>query len=168
MRIYIIGFMGSGKSQFGKNLANVMNYSFLDLDELFENRYKISVVDFFNKYNESQFRQIEKKLLISTFDEDKLVVSTGGGTACFFNNMDLMNEHGMTIYISVSLQVLYSRLSQSRKPRPLIGNLVDLSLKDEIAQLLEKREKYYQQAKIVLTANNLSAEKLAQKLLHSE
>ena len=87
MRIYLIGYMASGKSNLGQILAEKLDYSFVDLDYLFEERFRISVFDFFEKYDEDGFRKIEKSLLQETTGWDDVVVATGGGTPCFFDNM---------------------------------------------------------------------------------
>ena len=87
MRIYLIGYMASGKSNLGQLLAEKLGYSFIDLDYLFEERFRISVLDFFEKYDEDGFRKIERSILHETLEQDDVVISTGGGTPCFFDNM---------------------------------------------------------------------------------
>jgi shikimate kinase len=165
MRIYIIGFMGSGKTFFGKKLADCLGFDFIDLDELFEERYKISVDDFFNKYGEAEFRLIEHKLLVSTFNEHNTVISTGGGTPCFYQNIELINEHGYSLYIKVSPEVLYYRLKRTRRPRPLLKQTSGHTLWEEINRLMNEREKYYSQAKMTITEDHASAEDIATLLL---
>src|ERR1039457_4700587 len=98
MRVYLIGYMGSGKSRTGSEVASLLNWQFTDLDDLFEERYKISVLDFFEKYDEASFRNIERNLLHDTIDNDNIIISTGGGTACSFDNMDFINLHGTSVY----------------------------------------------------------------------
>ena len=92
MRIYLIGYMASGKTQIGHILANRLGFSFTDLDTVFEKQFRISVSDFFEKYDEQAFRLLEQKLLLETKNLDNIVISTGGGTPCFFDNMDFIAE----------------------------------------------------------------------------
>ena len=87
-KIYLVGFMAVGKSTIGKKLAEMLGYTSLDLDDVFEEKYKITIKTFFNKYDEDLFRNLEAELLKTTFEMDDIVISTGGGTACFFNNID--------------------------------------------------------------------------------
>jgi len=93
VRVYLIGYMGSGKSRTGGEVAAKMDWRFTDMDDLFEEKYRISVLDFFEKYDENSFRNIERKLLHETILEDNMIIATGGGTPCFFDNMDFINNN---------------------------------------------------------------------------
>ena len=92
MRIYLVGYMASGKSNLGQILAEKLGYAFVDLDYLFEERFRIRVLDFFEKYDEKGFRTIEQSLLHETTGWDNMVIATGGGTPCFFDNMDVISK----------------------------------------------------------------------------
>ena len=115
MRIFLVGYMGSGKTRTGKLLARAMHYEFMDIDELFEQRYRISIQDFFRKYDEQLFRKLEHQLLSETILRDQVVYSMGGGTPCFYDNMDMLNRFGLTVYIRMPALALFRRLQESKK-----------------------------------------------------
>ncbi|MEJ5301910.1 MAG: shikimate kinase [Bacteroidales bacterium] len=152
MRIYLVGYMASGKTYTGPRLAEALGYNFLDLDEMFENKYRISIQKFFQKYGESAFRPLERELLHSTFQLQQHVISTGGGTACFFDNMQLMNTYGLTVYLKQSTEALFHRLKLSKKPRPLIKDAGEAELRQQIENHLAERIPYYEQARIIVDA----------------
>jgi len=160
-RIYLIGFMGAGKSTIGKKLANLLGFESLDLDDAFEEKYKINISAFFYKYDEPLFRDLEKKLLNSTYEMDNVVISTGGGTPAFFNSIDEMNLHGLTIYLKMSAEALAERLKKAKRPRPLIKYIETGSLNEFINQKLKERENYYSRSHLIVDAENLDIEKLA-------
>ena len=99
-RIILVGFPGSGKSTIAKKIANRLHYQFVDMDHLFESKYKLSIPDFFKKYGEEVFRKSEHVLLKEVIQQEKVVISTGGGTPCFHGNMELIMENGFSIYIN--------------------------------------------------------------------
>ncbi|MEI7491084.1 MAG: shikimate kinase [Bacteroidota bacterium] len=146
MKTYLIGFMGSGKSALGRQLAGLMNTAFLDLDEMFEERYHISIFDFFEKYDEDKFRLIEKELLFETAGLTNTVISTGGGTACFYDNMKFIRENGVSVYLRMTSGELAMRLKNVRKKRPLLKDLPPEGLEAWISSQLLSREVYYNQA----------------------
>ena len=118
MRVYLVGYMGSGKSRTGKMVATGLNLWFTDMDDVFEERYRISVLDFFEKYDETTFRNIERRLLQETVLQEDSVIATGGGTPCFFDNMDFINRAGISIYLKPDLSMLLERLKIVRKRDP--------------------------------------------------
>lgn len=146
MNIYLVGYMGSGKSTLGRKLAGLLGFNHLDLDVLFEESYRISIMDFYQKYDEQAFRIIERKLLIQTFGLSGFVVSTGGGTACYSNNMELINENGLSLYIRMQEKSLFERLKHSRRPRPRTARLDDYKLEQQICTDMQSREQFYKQA----------------------
>lgn len=160
MLIYLIGFMGSGKSTVGKQLAKKLNYGFIDFDELIEEQSGKKISEIFNGKGQQAFRNIETEILKSVSEFKDTVVSTGGGTPCFFDNMKLMNETGITVYIRMSAGSLFHRLAQSKTKRPLIEGLSDLKLMDFILDTLPEREHFYMQAQHVVKGENLKPEKL--------
>ena len=123
MIIFLIGFMGSGKSTTGKRLARRMGYTFVDTDSLIAERLGMSVNKIFDRLGENAFREAETRLLNELIFKDNLVVSTGGGLPCYGGNMDLMNFNGQSVYLKVSSSVLYERLSLRKDKRPLIKDL---------------------------------------------
>jgi len=164
MNIYLVGYMGSGKSTIGKLLAHKLNYVHLDLDDYFEETYKISVLKFFDKYDESAFRGIETKLLEKTFGLENYVISTGGGTPCFNNNMQLINEHGFSVYIRMHPKSLFIRLKNAKRPRPRTFMLDDEALIKRIDDDMLVREKFYEQAKLVIKGEDADIDKLIELL----
>lgn len=156
MRIYLVGFMGCGKSFSGRNLSRKLGFGFTDLDVLFEHRYRINIQEFFRKYGESAFRAVEQRLLYETEAFHRVVISTGGGTPCFGDNMEWINSHGLSVYLKMSPSALYHRLSHSRKPRPLIKDLSEEALRQYIREKLTTREPFYQRAHLVVPGENLN------------
>lgn len=150
--IYIIGFMGCGKSFTGKRLASRLGYKFYDIDTLFEEKYHFTISDFFNQFGEDAFRKLERDLLQSTVDYNNTVISTGGGTPCFFDNMNFIKEQGISVYLKMPPEKILARLSQSKRPRPLVKSLQGEELLDKIRNLLKEREVYYLQADIIIEA----------------
>lgn len=163
-RIYLIGFMGVGKSTIGKKLAYKLNFNFVDIDELFENKYKVSIHTFFEKYGEKLFRELENKLLHDTFIYDNTVISTGGGTPCYFNAINDINNHGTSIYLKMSAEALVNRLENAIRPRPLIKSRSRDEIKNDVENLLTKREQFYNKANIIYDAVSPDIDKLLIKL----
>lgn len=163
-RIYLVGFMAVGKSTIGKRLAEMLNYEVIDLDDIFEKKYKISIKTFFNKYDENLFRNLESDLLKTTFEVDDVVISTGGGTPCFFNSIDLMNENGITVYLEMSIPALVERLKHAKRPRPLVDNKKTESLSEFVTQTLEARKPAYQKAQVKVSAEDIDYEDLCSKI----
>jgi shikimate kinase len=158
MRIYLIGYMASGKSNLGQVLAEKLGYSFLDLDYLFEKRFRISVLDFFEKYDEDGFRKIERMLLHETRDHDNVVISTGGGTPCYFDNMHFINEAGISIYLHWEIPALVNRLRQIKRERPLLKKIPAAELEGKVRAQMEQRAFYYNQADYTINTENLNME----------
>jgi len=162
MNIYLIGYMGSGKSTIGKLLAQRLNFAHLDLDDYFEETYKISVLNFFDKYDEAAFRGIETQLLKKTFDLENYVISTGGGTPCFNNNMPLINERGVSVYINMHPKSLFIRLKNAKRPRPRTFLLDDEALIKRIDDDMLVREKFYKQASVEIKGENADIDALVE------
>lgn len=161
MRIYLVGFMGCGKSYAGSHLSRKLDFAFVDLDVLFEHRYRIAIPQFFAKYGEVSFRKLEQALLRETVNFHQMVISTGGGTPCHGTAMEWINGHGLSVYLKMSPSGLYHRLSHSRKPRPLIKELSESELRNYIHERLAGREPYYNQAHLTVGAENLDLNRLA-------
>ncbi len=156
--------MGSGKSALGKQLAQLMGSAFIDIDEMFEERYHISIYDFFIKYGEDNFRKAERELLLETIDLDNTVISTGGGTPCFYDNMNVINTNGTSVYLRMTSAELASRLKNLRKKRPLLENVEANNLEQWISEKMLQRESFYLQAAQVFYPLTESLEDLASKL----
>ncbi len=162
MRIYLIGYMASGKSNLGRHLASKLGYGFVDLDYLFEERYRISVLDFFEKYDEPAFRKIEQALLLETTELDDVVISTGGGTPCFFNNMEFIKHSGLSVYLLWEVPALVSRLKMVKRKRPLLKDIPPDELEGSVARQLAERSFYYTQADFTIRGFNMDMEALVQ------
>lgn len=156
--------MGVGKSTLGKKLARALGYRFVDLDGLFEKKYKVHIDDFFGKYDEELFRKLEYDLLNETFLMKNTVIATGGGTPCFFDAMDKINTQGASIYLEMTPAALASRLINARKKRPLIQGKTGDQLKITIEERLAERISYYQQAQYSINALHATARDLIELL----
>jgi len=154
MRIYLVGYMASGKSQVGVDLAGRIGFSFIDLDDLFEESYRISIYDFFEKYNERNFRKIEQKLLLETENLARTVISTGGGTPCFFDNMEFIRRSGYSVYLRWEVTDLVSRLAKVRRKRPVLKEFSGKDLRESVALHLREREFFYNQADYIFDAGS--------------
>lgn len=148
MRIYLIGYMGAGKTTIGKSLALRMNLNYLDTDHFIENRYRKKISDIFATEGEDRFREIEHRILLEISEYENIVISTGGGLPCFNDNMTIMNNSGITVYIEVSDDELASRLDMSKSVRPVLKSRSGIELKDFVKDNLVVRKPFYEQAKI--------------------
>lgn len=152
--VFLMGFMGCGKSYWGQRLATAMNYKFVDLDELIEERQGQSISEIFQQKGEQAFRNYEQAALSHLSQtilnhrkcHQKIVVALGGGTPCFFDNINLINHSGTSIYLKTPVRTLAQRLQQARDERPLIAKLSLTELQHYIEQSLSKRSTYYEQA----------------------
>lgn len=167
MKIYLIGYMGSGKSTLGKGLAKALGISWIDLDTEIESRYKISIPDFFNKYGETAFRDVENKVLKEIASTPDLVISTGGGVPCFHNNMELMNQTGITIFLEAAPALILTRIGPYAWKRPLFQQMDGTDILEKITAHLKSREKFYQQANITIDATNPDIEELKNLILNN-
>jgi shikimate kinase len=153
-KIFLIGFMGSGKSTAGRKLATQLNWSFIDLDEKIEKMEGMKISDIFSHKGEPYFRELETKALKELKSETNAVISTGGGTPCFGDNMDFMLGSGLTIYLKMTPASLKNRLAKSSEGRPLLREIDRKDLQRFIAGKLAEREKWYSRAEIVIDGFN--------------
>ncbi|WP_316808370.1 shikimate kinase [Pedobacter agri] len=161
--IFLIGYMGCGKSTKAKQLAHRLECPVIDLDAEIVSKSGKTIAEFFEAYGESGFRDFESEML-KTFDyPSTCVVATGGGLPCFFDNMDWMNENGKTVYLQMEPAALVSRL-HNRQKRPLIKDLDDEQLLEFIKVKLKEREPFYTKAKVIVDAFDLDAEKLEETI----
>lgn len=150
-RMYLTGMMGVGKTTFGKQFANHIGYSFLDLDRDIENFEDRTIQQLFDLYGEAGFRQAERKALERTADVQKVVITTGGGTPCFFDNIKWINEHGISIYLRANAAFILSRIGPGKAKRPLLKDLDEAGLEEFMEKTLALREPYYMQSTYVIT-----------------
>lgn len=153
--IYIIGFMGCGKTTTGRKLAADLDWNFIDLDRKIEEHTGKTIPEIFSLYGEEYFRLTESQVLKSLGVEKNVVISTGGGTPCFGDNMDFMLDAGLTVYLKMTPAGLKERLSHSTGKRPLIAGIPLEGLQDFIEQKLSSREKWYNRAEIHIETNDL-------------
>ncbi len=151
-RIYLIGYMGAGKTTVGKELAKRIGLSFIDLDNYIEARYHRTVGQLFQEKGEEGFRNIEGRMLreVATFED--VLISTGGGAPCFTENMLFMNQTGTTVYLKVSVEELAKRLEVCKQTRPILKGFSGEELRNFIDESLQKRESYYNQASLIFNA----------------
>ena len=147
--------MAAGKTTLGKALANDLGLQFVDLDHYIENRYHCTVAQLFAERGEEAFRQIERNMLHEVAEFEDIVISTGGGTPCFFDNMDYMNAQGITVFLEASPEVIYTRLTIARVQRPLVKGKTADELRQYITEMLERRAPYYTRATHTFNANHL-------------
>lgn len=154
-RIFLIGYMGAGKTTVGKDLAKRMGLSFIDLDCYIEARYHRTVGQIFAEKGEEAFRDIERRMLHEVAMFEDVLISTGGGAPCFFDNMEFMNRTGKTVFLNVHPDVLFRRLRIAKQQRPILQGKEDEELMDFIIQALEKRAPFYTQAQYIFNADEL-------------
>ena len=147
--------MGVGKTTIGKKLAKFFDINFIDLDKFIESKYHKTVPELFAERGESEFRSIEQKSLKEVSEIENIVISTGGGTPCFFDNIEIMNRTGITVYIQAEPEELAARLRASKTVRPLVSGKAKDELVPFITHHLSEREKFYKQAKIVYETDHL-------------
>lgn len=159
-KIFLTGYMGSGKSTAGKKLAADLGYAFIDLDHFIESEYKLTIPEIFATKGEKEFRAMENNTLKKVLEKNNTVIACGGGTPCYYNNMDLMNKNGITIYLKMSVDALMVRLTNAKEKRPLIMNKTPEELRAFITRQLEKREDQYHQAQYIVKGKNLDIDEL--------
>lgn len=158
-RIFLIGYMGAGKTTLGKVLARRMQLSYIDTDHFIECRYHKKVSDIFAHEGETRFREIEHRILLELSELEDTVVSTGGGLPCFYDNMQVMNRAGITVYLEVSVEELAARLEASKNVRPVLKNRSGSELTDFIKGSLAQRSDFYKQARIRFETGQMDTKK---------
>lgn len=158
--IYLIGYMGAGKTTLGSQLSKEYNAQFIDLDHYIQDKYNKTIGQLFNDYGEDGFRKIEHESLVELGQlKTNTIVATGGGAPCFYDNMNIMNETGITVYLKASPEALCKRLNipEHKMKRPLIKDKTEDELLVFIEENLKKREQFYNQAKIIFATENLTS-----------
>jgi len=152
--------MGSGKSTTGKELAKRLGYGFVDTDKRIVEEFGMSVNEIFDRLGEEMFRSSETRVLNDLISRNNMVVSTGGGLPCYGNNMDIINRHGISIYLKASPKVLAERLSSRKQNRPLIKDLSDEELRKFIKKKLKERKPYYKMARYTVAGLEVKIKEL--------
>ncbi|HTR27669.1 MAG TPA: shikimate kinase [Puia sp.] len=169
MKIFLIGFMGSGKTHWGRLLSKKLGLAFFDLDTVIVEQEKKSVADIFADKGEEYFRYKETEALERIVEgEDGFILSCGGGTPCFFNNIEFMKKSGKVIWLNTSIEALKERLQRERKTRPLIKAVDDADLDRYIVKKLSERRMYYQQADVTVNEESVTLDELIKLLFQSE
>ena len=152
--------MGAGKTTAARRLANRLGWEVADTDALFEEKYRISIDDFFHKYDEPLYRKLESEVLKATESLENVVVSTGGGTACYFDNMEWMNHHGVTVFLRISEKAVVNRLLHAKRKRPLSTGKTEAELTEFVNHHYTSRLPFYEQARITVKSEDLDLENL--------
>jgi shikimate kinase len=168
MKIFLIGFMGCGKTHWGRELSHKLQLPFFDLDNVIEEKEEKDISSIFAEMGEEYFRMLEKDVLyMLTESHDGFVMACGGGTPCFFNNIDYMKKHGATVWINCSVECLYNRLVKEKSKRPLISSISDAELKTFIIRKFSDRKIFYQQASVIINDDDVTLEALIEKTFHA-
>jgi len=163
-KIYLIGFMGSGKTTVGRRLAKRIGFDLVDTDRFIEMQQGIAVSEIFAQRGEAHFREMEHNILLEIQKLDYAVVSTGGGMTCHSGNMDIMRSTGKVVYLKTSPQTLVRRLLRSRIERPLIKGKTENELHQYVVEKLNEREPFYSRAHVIMENENFSMEELLWEL----
>lgn len=168
MKIFFVGFMGSGKTHWGRLLSQKLQIPFFDLDEQVVGSEEKSIPEIFEEKGEEYFRMAEKDTLhIITESHDSFVLASGGGTPCYFNNMDYMKKSGTTVWINTPIDILFDRLVMEKQNRPLLKNLSDMQVRGFIIKKFSDRKIYYEQADVIIDEDSKTMEKIVEQIFHA-
>ncbi|PBQ31823.1 shikimate kinase [Sphingobacteriaceae bacterium] len=166
--VFLTGFMGSGKSTAGKALGTLLKTRFIDLDDYLEKKEARTIPEIFEEEGEEKFRELEKKYLLELLKlKDPHVISLGGGTICFYDNLETVKKNGQLIYIDLPTNILVDRIKESSTTRPLLKDLTNEELTKNIDEILSVRKPFYEQAHIIINGLLLTPQLIQQKLLGS-
>lgn len=164
-KIYFLGMPGCGKSTIGKKVARLMKYSFIDLDKYIEEKENCSIHDLFNYQGEEYFRKAESNYLKQlSLEEKKTVISLGGGTPCFFDNMEIVLTSGLAIYIHANEKLLLNRLKNAKSQRPLFWGLTEKEIEAKLQQMISVRKPFYERAQLTIDAVNMNENEIATQI----
>ena len=166
MRYFLTGFPGSGKTRLGVLWAAKNGLQFYDLDILIEEEERKTVAEIFEAYGEGYFRELEAAMLRNTDRFENCIIACGGGTPCFFDNMQWMNRNGITVFLDQDEEIIFSHLRNDPKVRPLIADKDDGALKDYIIQERLSRLPFYRASTYTLKPDSLNAEGFEQIIQH--
>jgi len=168
MKIYLIGFMGSGKTYWGRQLSQKLGLPFFDMDEQVIHSESKSINEIFETYGEEYFRLKEKGILhVITETHSSFVMACGGGSPCYFNNIDYMNQAGTTVWLNTPLNILFQRLITEKEKRPLLKDLSEGQLKGFIIKKFADRKIYYEQAEVMIDDENISLDHFIERVFHA-
>lgn len=160
--IYLIGYMGSGKTTIAAGLSNILKLPYVDTDEEIQKKTNFTINEIFKKFDEIYFRKIEKEIFTNI--KGNKIISTGGGLPIYSDNMKYIKRNGISIYLKTPIQILHNRLKKSSDNRPLIQKIKKPDLKKFIEQQITEREYFYKQASYILETKDLSKEEILRKI----
>ena len=164
MKVVFFGFMGSGKTTYGKMFAERMKLQFIDLDDYIEATRNKTIKQIFESEGEAKFRETEREAMLEVLEKDNFILAAGGGTPCFFDNVDFMNKKAITVYLEANIEILVNRLMEAKLYRPLIWGKSKEDLQKYIEETLQKRNPFYRKAHITVNANDLNINSFIRKL----
>jgi len=164
MRIFLVGYMGCGKSTVAKKLASKLGLEIVDLDAEIVKTFGKSIPEIFKDKGELGFRKLERAELRKWFSKNNFVMATGGGTPCFYESVDEMNDSGVSVYLQMTPKALVDRLAESKQKRPILKGLSKEKMLVKVTKQLEKREKFYQRATLNVNAINVDIEAIIEEL----
>lgn len=160
MRIYLVGYMGCGKTTIARDLSKELGYELIDLDHFLEQKYFKTIPQIFAEEGEENFRRKEQKVLREISEFENVIVATGGGAPCFFDNMNLMNQTGICVFLDVDTDELVSRLLNAKTERPLIKGKTPAELRTFIEEMMKKRRPFYEKANYILKGKNIQSSEI--------
>lgn len=164
MKISLIGYMGSGKSTIGPKLALLSGLDYYDLDAEIEKHTGYTITEtIFNK-GELYFRKVERQKLEEILQKDNFVLSTGGGTPCYYDNIDLINKSSLSVYLQYGVPKLFERLAGNSNQRPLIAHLEGEPLREYIGKHLFERSAYYEKATLIMNGSKMSEDEIIEEI----
>ena len=167
MRIFLVGYMGCGKSSLGRKLSNRLGISFIDLDLFIETRYQKTIPEIFKEFGEKGFREKERICLREVSSFENVVIAVGGGAPCFYDNMDIMKNNGICFFLDVGEEEIVSRLMKSKQERPLIEGKSSDEIMSFVHVMMNKRRPYYEKSQYVIKGNDIKLEELFFKVKES-
>lgn len=166
MIISLVGYMGSGKSHISKILSDKLDFKLIDLDKEISRRNKLTIPEIFEKKGEIHFRKLEREILEEILAaEENIVLSLGGGTPVYYNNMEIINLNSKSIFLRTSINTLIERISKQKEKRPLIANIPDENLPEFIAKHLFERNQYYSKAQFNISTDSKEPEQIMKEII---
>ena len=165
MIITLVGYMGTGKSHISNILSSKLNFKLFDLDQEISNKFELSIAEIFKNHGEIFFRKAEKETLNEILSsEESVILSVGGGTPVYYNNMEILNNNSITIYLRANIGTLVQRLSKQKEKRPLIARISDEDLPEFIAKHLFERNIFYNKAQYVVDTDRKTPEEIVEEI----
>lgn len=168
MKVFLIGYMASGKTTAAKKLAKKLDVEFVDLDKEVVRSEGMSIPEIFKIKGELGFRKLERRELRKWINKDNYVMACGGGTPCYFESMDEMNAAGVTIYLQMTAKAVVDRVQTAKEERPILKGLSEDKMLKKVAFQIEKREAFYTRAEWTINGVNLDIDELVGMVNHSK